>query len=180
MGCSASSSCFAGETLIRVPVPTGGVKRIRDLRKGDRVVTSKGVAVVECVTVARGDFLVFRIGGQGGLTGTHPVKLTPGGPFVHPSGDPTLIAYRSDSVSNLVLSDRGCVFSENVAIAVTLAHGLGSPNEDGMVYHPVFGTEVYVERLKALFPDQYAKGLVDVTNVRVTRNPLTGWVESVN
>jgi hypothetical protein len=156
---TASGPCFDGAG--RVQLASGHIKRVDQLRKGDKIRNSRGqVDTIRCMVetkvqagvawvVRRGDMLI---------TPYHPIfahcpnatnpaapnKAAPGKQWVFPADVAVPEKVNIDHVYNTVLSGHHGVMTISGQDVITLGHGIV---DDPVLRHPFFGTSAVIDHL---------------------------------
>ena len=151
---SSSAPCFAGPCRVRMA--DGSKKTCQRIRKGDRVATSTGHAVVRCVLKTRCAKGVAKLVKYDYLMVTpwHPIRM--GTNWVFPNDLGEAYGYPCEAVYSFLL-DEGFhdIIIESIP-CITLAHGIDDP----VAGHPFFGTNKVVEALSGL--QGWSEGLVEL------------------
>jgi Mg-chelatase subunit ChlD len=168
---SQAGPCFTGDC--RVLMSDMRLKRVQDLRKGDRVLGGLEVQAVLYTPVNREvDMVVFQTGLK--ITPWHPMKMETDlygdVPWVFPNDVGKKVKMFVDAYYNLVL-DQGHVVELNSYTVCTLGHGF---EENDVIKHPYFGTQAVIEDLKK-HPD-WETGWLHMDPLRMVRSSETGLV----
>jgi len=169
--------CFAGDCEVLLQGST--VKLVRDIKKGDRVMTPTGAtATVLCVVKThcrneKAELVVL----EGGLKVTpyHPIRIDNKWCF------PCDIAAPSPSVAcpavySFVLESEHVLIINGVE-CVGMGHNF---TDDAVVAHPYFGSQRVVEDLKTADPRGFEAGLVELKQGAFVRDVKTGCVCGLN
>ena len=166
-----AGGCIAGDALARLA--DGSRRKLRDLRKGDRLgLPGGGSATLRCLV--RTDLAepvdMVRLPGDGPLvTPYHPV-LTADGSWAFPVQLAEPRPVQLDAFFNLVL-DGGAMAVLDGWCCVALGHGLRG---DPVVEHPYFGTARVLVDLEQL--PGFEAGEVVLQQGVLLRDPATGLV----
>jgi hypothetical protein len=139
---------------------------IIDLKKGDFVKVTdidgiEGISRVDCIVVIQREMnsplVEFKSSGLR-ITKNHPMRINEQWylPKDWINGKDIRYVEHRDSVYNMVLDRRGVLLVVNGMECVTLAHGIDGER----VYHPFYGTDRVLERMRSL--PGWEKGLVTV------------------
>jgi len=166
------AGCIAGECL--VAMADGSCKRVRDMVKGDQVISASGrVTHVRCVVKAlcedgANEMVKFKDGLS--LTPYHPIQLH--GKWEFPQDVAPVGLYPCSAVYNFVLAAEHTMVVNGVVCA-TLAHGF----TEAVVQHPYFGTAKVIEDLQSLREGvSFASGLIVFDSECLQRSRETGLV----
>eukprot|EP00992_Anisonema_acinus_P000735 TRINITY_DN10269_c0_g1_i3.p1 TRINITY_DN10269_c0_g1~~TRINITY_DN10269_c0_g1_i3.p1 ORF type:complete len:655 (-),score=153.70 TRINITY_DN10269_c0_g1_i3:125-2035(-) len=141
---NVSGGCFAGDCTVRLS-DTSTVF-VESLKKGDEVVTRRGIARIECVVQTlcpEGKMPLVTLPGGLRITAYHPVWYSDHWKFPIELGKPEVLPCSSvytlvlDSQHNVVVNGTPCV---------TLGHGF----TDNVCHHPYLGTTRVVKDLRCL------------------------------
>jgi len=145
----ASGGCFSGDGLVAVGVHGERLRRVHEVKVGDRVFSpSLGRDVEVVATTLSLETRICKINGLR-ISRKHPVKTTPHGPWVMPEditeGGVTELT-EAIFTHNFVLSEGGTV-SVNGMCVITLGD-----NESAALSppHPFYGTSRVVDHLRTL------------------------------
>ena len=170
-----SAGCFGGDCLVAMAAAAASAKRVRDIRRGDKVMTAGGgAATVLCVVKTAcgvgGVTEMVQLPGGLAITPYHPVRV--GGRWAFPKdlGVPAEVA--ADAVYTYVLESGHTVLIDGVE-CVTLGHGFN----DDVVRHPFFGSQQVVDDLRA-FPG-WAAGIVTLQQGSFRRSTATGMIAAI-
>jgi len=151
----------------------GGVRRVGDLRKGDRVIASEGViAEVACLVrtpCLQGRAMLVRLPGGAYVTPHHPVRLDGAWRFPADFAEPEECTCQA--VCSVVLQGAPALLVGGVP-CVALGHGL----EEGAARHPYFGTSTVIDDLRGAAG--FDSGLVEIQPSQVVRDANTGLVSA--
>ena len=168
--------CFHGDCRVWMPGMTN--KAIRDIRRGDRVLTGTGAsAEVWCLTrflSGNDDILVTSIPGtQLRTTPYHPIKLCANSPWTFPKDVVSSVQMPCRVVYNLVVTPgTHALMIEGVECAA-LGHGLTGD----VVGHDFFGSNAVLQDLRRM--PGWDEGLVDIHPDDIRRCPLTNKVSGI-
>jgi Mg-chelatase subunit ChlD len=175
-----SNPCFVGTSTIALA--DGTLKQVRDLNKGDKVVTltdpydmmsTQTEASVVCVlkTLTTGMVPLVTLGSGLKITQWHPVLCGTEWKFPNEIG---CITHESCETVYSILFDNGhtCLINDIWCV------GLGHSYDKGILNHDYFGSPAIVENLERL--PGWNKGLV-VINARysIIRDPVTKCIVSI-
>jgi hypothetical protein len=128
----------------RVEVANGSVSLVKDLVKGDVLISDGQLASIVCIIktkIKSGYIDMLSINGMK-VTPWHPIRINNKWDF--PANIGTLIPVNCDYVYNFVL-DKHHIMHIGGTDIITLGHGISS---DPVLKHPFFGTEKVIDHLK--------------------------------
>ena len=176
-GCTCPyDGCFHGNTLLTLE--DGTLRRMVDLRRGDRVWTGSAFVAVCMVThtTTGGKIDMVQVTEGLWMTPRHPVKMTTKPKWVHPVSVGAATPIETDAVYNLLLEecDTPWVYVNGV-LCLTLGHGI---LDDPVATHDFFGNRAAVEAAyKELLG--WEEGQVTVRCDQFMRNSM-GYVCGIN
>jgi hypothetical protein len=160
--------CFDGEA--EVVLLHGAHKKVKDIKKGDILMDSAGVASQVVCLVAfpvRKSMKMVQLNGAL-VTLKHPVLQNGTWNFAQALA-PAHLVY-CDCIYNLVM-DKHHVVAVNGVDMVTLGHGM---HENTVLYHPYYGTRRVIEDLQRV--TGWTEGSVVMSNCHKYKDPFTGLV----
>jgi hypothetical protein len=168
--------CFLGETCVRIlgAAGTEEIRRIADLRRGDRICTggSKYVALrmlLKC-EVSTAHITTLPNGVQ--ITPTHPAHHGSKWEYPRDIAGSTTNEIKVDAVYNLLLEPTTTPWVEIEGVRfITLAHNI---TDDSLLFHEFLGTDAIIEDCKKL--DGWDKGYVVISLSQIRRDPATGYI----
>lgn len=162
--------CFDGEGQVKMA--DGSRKKVKELKKGDEVMDSKGnsAKVVCLVSFHTKKLMRVVVLNNLKLTRTHPILHE--GEWKHPKDIGKVENMYMEIIYNLVL-DKSHVVSINGLDVVTLGH---EKKENVKLSHPFYGTEKVILYLKK--HEGWGKGDVAVKGLKKVRDEITGQVIS--
>ena len=172
---NSGGGCFHGDC--RISMAGGGTKPMREVQRGDKILTGAGVAsTVYCVTrtLAPGNTMALvRLPNAPRLLATpyHPVKV--GGKWVFPSDVGRPVTVSCDTVFNLLLVDGASMVIEGVE-CVALGHGM----KGSVVGHTYYGNRHVITKDLQRMPG-WERGVVDLTPKDLIRDPVTKTVVAI-
>lgn len=135
--------CFAGYCTVKTP--TGKVKTLESLQKGDTILSQEGIATVKCVLKTMcpsGTAKLVQIGTLH-VTPWHPIK--PSNQWIFPSSIGHAEQVPCVALYSLLLDTESCIIEGMTCIG--LGHGILN---DDVASHEFFGTEKVVDMLCSL------------------------------
>jgi len=163
-----SNPCFDGDCL--VAMVDGSIKRVKDVKMGDEVLSPEGTAKVLCVVktiCVGGQTQLVQLPGGLKVTPWHPVRDEGTWKFPGEMKDaeylscPAVFSFALDRNHVMVINDIECV---------TLGHGF----EGRVVGHPFFGTQAVIKNLKKM--TGWATGMIVLRAGCLMRDLKTGFV----
>ena len=166
--------CFDGEG--NVAMFDGTVRQVKDLKKGDVILTRNGeMTRIVCIvrtTMRDGTCPMVELKNGVKLTPWHPVHVD--GEWKFPNDLGTLSDHAMPYIYNAVV-DRGHALNINGIDCVTLGHHL---KENKVVEHAYFGTDAVLSDLKQM--QGWNDGYICTTEGGMVRDPVTGLVTGWN
>ena len=166
--------CFDGEG--NVAMFDGTVRQVKDLKKGDVILTRNGeMTRIVCIvrtTMRDGTCPMVELKNGVKLTPWHPVHVD--GEWKFPNDLGTLSDHAMPYIYNAVV-DRGHALNINGIDCVTLGHHL---KENKVVEHAYFGTDAVLNDLKQM--QGWNDGYICTTEGGMVRDPVTGLVTGWN
>ena len=154
----------------------GAVRQVKDLKKGDAVLTRNGeMARIVCIirtTMKDGTCAMLELKNGVKLTPWHPVHVD--GEWKFPNDLGTLSDHAMPYIYNAVV-DRGHALNINGIDCVTLGHHL---KENKVVEHAYFGTDAVLNDLKQM--QGWNDGFICTMEGGTVRDPVTGLVTGWN
>lgn len=165
---NSSGPCFDGNCTILMA--DGSLKFVKDIKRGDKVVSNGYVATVRCIVKTicnngKGYLACFDKGLR--ITPWHPVRIS--GQFEYPHNLTEVYEQECPAVYSFLL-DKGHTIFINDIECVTLAHGF----EDPVAKHNYFGTISVVNDLQKM--QGWNEGLIELKEGCVQRDPTTGLI----
>jgi len=160
--------CFDGDGLVKLT--NGQFKKVRDLLKGDEIISENGlIAKIECLVKfpINHEMPMVCLNGLY-LTTKHPVLNN--GIWTYPKNIEKPTMKFMDAIYNLVLSC-GHVAEINGISVVTLGH---NKHDNKIVSHMYYGTNRIIEDLRR-FAD-FKTGFINMEKSKKLKDPLTGHV----
>lgn len=163
---SSSNPCFHGDCNIKMSNNTN--KKVRELRKGDKVYCPFGYSNIICIVKTRCERARTYLVEHNGLliTPYHPV-LNNDGVWEFPLNIGLIDEYDCDYVYSIVLQNNHIVEIEGT-ICVTMGHDFQN-NE--VVRHPFFGSLKVINELKK--KKGWKKGLIELEPNCIIKDPIT-------
>jgi hypothetical protein len=167
---SSSAPCFHGDCVVQMA--NGGIKSVKEITKGDRVMTSSRdkSAEVLCVVKTHSDQgMTDLVELEGGLliTPYHPVRLD--GKWNFPCDLAETQKRPCDAVYSFVLKEDHLMVINGVT-CVTLGHRF----QDEVVKHPYFGSQLVINDLQKM--NGWEGGLVQLHPGCIVRDSSTSLV----
>eukprot|EP00928_Gymnodinium_smaydae_P035026 TRINITY_DN24710_c0_g2_i1.p1 TRINITY_DN24710_c0_g2~~TRINITY_DN24710_c0_g2_i1.p1 ORF type:complete len:749 (+),score=136.98 TRINITY_DN24710_c0_g2_i1:195-2249(+) len=171
---NAAAGCIAG--FSQALLADGSRKAVRDLRAGDRVLSSSAGESAEILCVVRvrcpdGRAALCDVDGAL-LTPYHPILVD--GEWSFPADHVAPETVDCDAVYNFVL---GGSATKALMVGATLCIALGHGVDTGAARHPYFGSERSVKDLES-FPG-FRQGFVELVPENFVRDECTGLVSSL-
>lgn len=168
--------CFLGSS--KVHLADQKFKRADKLKKGDRVITGKGVVdEVECVlkTLYKGDEPqnLYKVNDWLVTTAWHPIKDNTNVWKFPAETEAQQISVYTDAVYTFLLKNRGTILIGDTECA-TLAHGL----QGNVIEHEFLGTEVVANDMKRF--NSFDTGLVEVYPESFVRDSASGKIVALS
>ena len=157
--------CIAGNCV--VSMGDGTTKLVRNIQKGDKVMTSNGkVSEVACVLVTKVNKVIEMVNMHQGLSITpyHPIKIN--GEWKFPVTVAPPVKQFVPEYFNFVLEENSPSMIVNGVECIGLGHGL---TDNEVVAHDYLGTAKVIEDLKTM--QGWQQGIVEVGNF--SRDPIT-------
>ena len=163
---NSNNACFHGNCLIRLN-HSNSYKFVKNIKKGDTVLTPSGLANVLCVVKSycknNKEYLVsFKEGLC--ITQWHPILIN--GEWKYPATQELMKCMDCEAVYSLVLDVGHIVYINNIK-CVTLGHGF----KGDIVEHDYYGTQKVIDDLKKM--KGWNRGLIELQPDSVIRNNKT-------
>lgn len=158
--------CFGGNS--DVTLADGSVKKVRDIKQGDVVLTENlDAAEVRCVvkTVINDVTPLATFPGGLKITPFHPIVYH--GTWVFPNDVAPVQYEQTDAIYNFVLTNGHTMYINGVKTC-TLGHGI---TENEVIAHAYFGTQQIVNDLQEM--QGWNSGLITVQDNSMVRNDHT-------
>jgi Mg-chelatase subunit ChlD len=167
---SNSGPCFTGDC--KILMEDTHIKRVEDLKKGDRVWGGHKVLSVLCTPVLKEvDMVTFHTGLK--ITPWHPMKLKEDTEWVFPNDVGVTRKLWVEAYYNLAL-ESGHIVELNGFQVVTLGHGF---RDNDVISHPYFGTHAVIDDLKK-HPD-WEGGFLIMNPDNIVRSSETGMIQKI-
>lgn len=156
--------CIAGNCDVQMA--DGTLKKVRDVRKGDKVMGTQGQYTVKCVVATKVNKLVEMVSIGKGLVITpyHPIKFN--GEWVFPTSVGQTSKQFIDSYFNFVLENSAPSMIVSGVECICLGHNL---QDNAVVAHEYLGTSKIIDDLMTM--DGWNEGIVSVGNFE--RDPVS-------
>jgi hypothetical protein len=169
---SNSGPCFTGDC--KILMDDTHVKRVEDLKKGDKVFGGHKVLAILYTRVQKEvDMVTFHTGLQ--ITPWHPMKLKDDGEWVFPADANVGVIKKMyvEAYYNLAL-ESGHVVDLNGFQVVTLGHGF---RDNEVIAHPYFGTHAVIDDLKK--HRDWDGGFLIMDSTNIVRSSETGLIQKI-
>jgi len=168
--------CFHASSIVYLA--DGTRKLVRDITKGDIVLTSTGSDSVECIVRTQfieGSTLICELDNGLLVTPNHPVYSTATGNWFHPSSLVKSELRKCNYTYSFLLSNRTSDLIVNGWTCGTLGHGI---ENDEVLSHFYFGTEAVVDDLKKC--SGWDNGCVTIVPEQIIRQADTNWIIGIS
>ncbi len=167
---SNSGPCFTGDC--KILMEDSSVKRVEDLKKGDKVRGGYKVRALLFTRVEKDvDMVTFHTGLK--ITPWHPMKLKEDSEWVFPADVGITRKMYVKAYYNLVL-DSGHIIELNGFPVVTLGHEFSDNN---VIAHPYFGTHDVIDDLKK--HPHWSSGFIVMNPENIVRSSETGMIQKI-